>query len=287
MHIAEARPRQRFCRWSLYLFEGPYAEFAAQARQISAVQMFVRDYRVAEAVGEEVRHVRNDGFASLFFYHVYQPFVRVRVVFYEDFADDADARALHAADRQSGEVAHHFGYVLLILEPAAAAYAFLYAPDPAVVERVRRALFDFVGARAEQQAHQQVAVEEPEQRPPARTRLNLESFRFALLLAVDREHAHLREAGRVKRAAQQVDVVAGSARPAGLSVEAVGPVGVVKAALQCRDEFADDHHSWVADVVVDVAQPELDRFARALRHYAQVNAAALERALHELEVERR
>ena len=187
---------------------------------------------VEHAVGEEVRHVRHDGFAALAFYQVDEVFVGVRVVFDEDFADYADARAFDAVDGDGGEFAHHLADVALVCAPASVADVFARGFAPFLVERVCRAFFLFVGARAEQQAHEDVAVVYRHERAPVCAERHFELFGVAALLLVCGEDTHLREASGVERAAQQVDVVAGAAGSAGLGVEAVGFVGVVLSALE-------------------------------------------------------
>ena len=48
----------------------------------------------------------------------------VRVVFYEDFADYADARAFDAVDGDGGEFAYHLADVALVCAPASVANVF-------------------------------------------------------------------------------------------------------------------------------------------------------------------
>ena len=64
----------------------------------------------------------------------------------------------------------------------------------------------------------------------------------------------------------------------------VGFVGVVLSALERLYELADDHHRGVADVVVDVAEAELDGLARALGQHVEADAGAFKGRAEELEV---
>ena len=205
----------------------------------------------------------------------------------EYLSRDADARALDIIDRHGGEVPRHLHDVPAETEPASRAYIVLNVLRPQVVKPHRRAPLALVRARAQQQAHQQVAVKEAEQRAPADARRQFEPLRLALLLAVERHHAHLREPRGVESAAQEMYIVARAAGPARLGVEAVRASRVVEAALQRLDKLADDHHRRITDVVVEIAQPQLHRLARPLRQHLEIRAAALKGGLQELEMEGR
>lgn len=187
--------------------------------------------RADHAVAEEIHHIRHDGFGTLFLQQVHKVIVGKGHVLDEDLSDDADTGLLEGL--VDGECVKGFDDALADLLEAVFALRIRQGVNadilPLAVQRIGRAGLELVGPHAVQAAHEQVAVDDGVDGVHDHSRRELEARILFHAVGVQRDDRDVLQVRLIQRTADEGDVVAGPAAPAGLGHDDGQTVRVVAA----------------------------------------------------------
>ena len=218
----------------------------------------VSEIGVMEGVEEESEDVGAHGFGAFGFEEFDEVVVGVGVEFDEDFADDADAWFSSRGDGKPVEVLDDVATILAVLVERCGGKGFEATRVPEFVKGVGRSWCAFVGTRAVEASHEQIAVDESLKAPVEKASAPLEPRVFFVSLCGERDDGNVWEPGFAQGFSDERDVVCSPASAAGLCDEDGGFLGVVASKFECVNDLSGGEDGGETCVVVDVFESLVD-----------------------------
>ena len=211
-------------------------------------------------------------------------------IFYQNFSNDADARAADLVNGDAVKVGDHLPADPLNLrniDSGRAGEEICADCEPLLMHRFNGPLFKLIGSHSVHAAHENIAENRREGKSCDKFQVDFESRIILQSREVGGNDGNLLHSCLFQGAPDKADIVGGAASAAGLRHNDRCPVEVIFSALQRVHDLADDKKGRVAGVVVYIFQSHVHGLVIVVRQDHDVVAAALRGGLNEIEMDRR
>ncbi len=207
--------------------------------------------------------------------------------FHEDLADQAHSRFLHIDQFQVVEILDYLTDVPPEYAVLPASDRFDAAVDPAFVELVCRAFYLLIRPHPVQQAHEEIAVYQRDQRLVKQSGRYFEPGVLFKPKRIQRDHGNMPEARILQGLPYKSYIVGRPAASACLTDDHGHVIYVVFTGFQRLHDLSGDEDRRIAGVVVHMPQAFIDSRPVNGRQYLDIVSGRPESFLHEPEMYRR